>query len=120
MKKLINTANLMLSESLAGFAAAHADIVSLGAEHKFVRRRELQPGKVAMISGGDYRPRFQIEGLKIAYGTDARSTPTRAKAAAEKAMAMSAKATDLEKMYIASIAARRLQSEGSATRPCSR
>src|SRR5437868_9321091 len=52
MKKLINTPNLMLSASLAGFAAAHADIVSLGAEHKFVRRRELQPGKVALISGG--------------------------------------------------------------------
>ena len=45
MKKLINTPDLMLAESLAGFAAAHADIVSLGAEHKFVRRRELQPGK---------------------------------------------------------------------------
>src|SRR5881398_3097934 len=52
MKKLINTPELMLAESLAGFAAAHADIVSLGAEHKFVRRRELQPGKVALISGG--------------------------------------------------------------------
>src|SRR5437879_8438779 len=52
MKKLINTPDLLLAESLAGFAAAHADIVSLGAEHKFVRRRELQPGKVALISGG--------------------------------------------------------------------
>src|SRR2546422_8074600 len=52
MKKLINSPDLMLAESLAGFAAAHADIVSLGAEHKFVRRRELQPGKVALISGG--------------------------------------------------------------------
>src|SRR2546429_6014677 len=52
MKKLINTPDLMLAESLAGFAAAHADIVALGADHKFVRRRELQPGKVALISGG--------------------------------------------------------------------
>src|SRR2546427_11807620 len=52
MKKLINSPDLMLAESLAGFAAAHADIVSLGAEDKFVRRRELQPGKVALISGG--------------------------------------------------------------------
>src|SRR6266480_1756407 len=52
MKKLINSPDLMLAESLAGFAAAHADIVSLGAEHKFIRRRELQPGKVALISGG--------------------------------------------------------------------
>ena len=42
----------MLAESLDGFAAAHADIVVLGAERKFVRRRSLTPGKVALISGG--------------------------------------------------------------------
>src|SRR5438132_11322887 len=52
MKKLINTPELMLAECLGGFAAAHADIVSLGAEHQFVRRRELQSGKVALSSGG--------------------------------------------------------------------
>src|SRR5262247_4554632 len=52
MKKLINTPDLVLTESLDGFGAAHADIVTLGAEHKFVRRRQLKPGKVALISGG--------------------------------------------------------------------
>ena len=52
MKKLINATDQVLTESLAGFAAAHADIVSLGTEYKFIRRRELQPGKVALISGG--------------------------------------------------------------------
>ena len=52
MKKLINATEHVLAESLAGFAAAHADIVSLGAEDKFVRRRELTSGKVALISGG--------------------------------------------------------------------
>ena len=52
MKKLINDPELVLVESLEGFAAAHADIVSLGADHKFVRRRELQRGKVALVSGG--------------------------------------------------------------------
>src|SRR5437773_12581884 len=52
MKKLINTPDLMLAESLSGFAAAHADIVTLGADNKFVRRRQLQSGKVALISGG--------------------------------------------------------------------
>ena len=52
MKKLINAPDSVLAESLAGFAAAHADIVSLGAENKFVRRRDLKPGKVALISGG--------------------------------------------------------------------
>src|ERR1700726_5072017 len=52
MKKLINSANTVLEESLGGLAAAHADIVLLGAERKFVRRRTLKPGKVALISGG--------------------------------------------------------------------
>jgi dihydroxyacetone kinase-like protein len=52
MKKLINAPDSVLAESLAGFAAAHADIVSLGAENKFVRRRNLKSGKVALISGG--------------------------------------------------------------------
>jgi dihydroxyacetone kinase-like protein len=52
MKKLINSPGTLLAESLDGFAAAHADIVVLGAERKFVRRRTLTPGKVALVSGG--------------------------------------------------------------------
>ena len=52
MKRLMNTVQTMLDESLDGFAAAHADIVELGAERKFVRRRTLTRGKVALISGG--------------------------------------------------------------------
>jgi dihydroxyacetone kinase-like protein len=52
MKKLINHVDTVLAESLDGFAAAHADIVTLGAGRQFVRRRTLKPGKVALISGG--------------------------------------------------------------------
>ena len=52
MKKFLNSVDTMLAESLDGFAAAHSDIVVLGAERKFVRRRSLTPGKVALISGG--------------------------------------------------------------------
>ena len=52
MKKLINQVDTVLTESLDGFCAAHADIVALGEGHKFVRRRNLKPGKVALISGG--------------------------------------------------------------------
>ncbi len=52
MKKLINHVDTVLAESLDGFAAAHADIVTLGAEREFVRRRHTQAGKVALISGG--------------------------------------------------------------------
>ncbi|MET1026442.1 MAG: dihydroxyacetone kinase subunit DhaK [Dongiaceae bacterium] len=52
MKKLINGVETILTESLDGFAAAHRDIVILGGGHKFVRRRQLKPGKVQLISGG--------------------------------------------------------------------
>lgn len=52
MKKLINGLDDILTESLDGLAAAHADILSLGASRQFVRRREVSAGKVALISGG--------------------------------------------------------------------
>src|SRR5450755_1319517 len=52
MKKLINDVDSVLVESLDGFAAAHADIVALGEGRRFVRRRSLKDGKVALISGG--------------------------------------------------------------------
>jgi phosphoenolpyruvate---glycerone phosphotransferase subunit DhaK len=52
VKKFVNSVDTMLAESLDGFAAAHADIVAIGAERKFVRRRSLNANKVALISGG--------------------------------------------------------------------
>jgi phosphoenolpyruvate---glycerone phosphotransferase subunit DhaK len=52
MKKFINGVDGVIPESLAGFAAAHADIVMLGSDQKFVRRRNLKRAKVALISGG--------------------------------------------------------------------
>ena len=52
MKKFINSPDTLLAESLAGFTDAHADIVTLGEEGKFVRRAALTPGKVGLISGG--------------------------------------------------------------------
>ncbi|RWM71334.1 MULTISPECIES: dihydroxyacetone kinase subunit DhaK [Mesorhizobium] len=52
MKKFLNSVDTVLAESLDGFVAAHADILVLGDEHKFVRRKALKPGKVALISGG--------------------------------------------------------------------
>ncbi|HZX88577.1 MAG TPA: dihydroxyacetone kinase subunit DhaK [Reyranella sp.] len=52
MKKLINTPDTVLEESLDGFARAHADIVRLDEERRFIARRELKAGKVALISGG--------------------------------------------------------------------
>jgi dihydroxyacetone kinase-like protein len=52
MKKFVNSVDGVLAESLDGLAAAHADLVALGPERKFVRRRELNPKKVALVSGG--------------------------------------------------------------------
>lgn len=52
MKKLINSTDTVLTEALAGFCTAHADIVVAGEENKFVRRSDLKQGKVALVSGG--------------------------------------------------------------------
>jgi dihydroxyacetone kinase-like protein len=52
MKKLINAVENVVSESLAGFCAAHSDIVRMGEQAPFVQRRHLKPGKVALVSGG--------------------------------------------------------------------
>jgi dihydroxyacetone kinase-like protein len=52
MKKFMNSVDTMLTESLDGFVAAHDDIVQLGGGHKFIRRKMLKPGKVALLSGG--------------------------------------------------------------------
>jgi dihydroxyacetone kinase-like protein len=52
MKKFLNDIENLLAESLDGFAAAHADLVVLGEGRKFVRRKSLTAGKVALISGG--------------------------------------------------------------------
>src|SRR3982751_4726706 len=48
----MNRVDDFLRESLAGFAMAHSDVVTLNSEPMFVRRRQLTPGKVALISGG--------------------------------------------------------------------
>src|SRR5258707_3813860 len=52
MKKLINAAENVVNESLAGFCAAHSDLVHIGEHAPFVQRRHLKPGKVALVSGG--------------------------------------------------------------------
>jgi dihydroxyacetone kinase-like protein len=52
MKKLINGVEDAMTESLAGFCAAHSDIVRRGEHAPFVQRLNLKPGKVALVSGG--------------------------------------------------------------------
>jgi phosphoenolpyruvate---glycerone phosphotransferase subunit DhaK len=53
MKKLINLVDDVLNESLAGFAAAHADLVRLARSPTYAARADAPVrGKVALISGG--------------------------------------------------------------------
>lgn len=52
MKKFMNSAETMVAESLEGFVAAHAADITFGRDRKFVCRKELTPGKVAIVSGG--------------------------------------------------------------------
>lgn len=52
MKKFMNKPGDVLTESLSGFASAHADIVTLDTSKRFVRRKNLVPGKVGLVSGG--------------------------------------------------------------------
>jgi dihydroxyacetone kinase-like protein len=53
VKKLINSIDEVLNDSLKGFAAAHSDIVTVSLEPKLVSRAEgTPPGKVALVSGG--------------------------------------------------------------------
>jgi dihydroxyacetone kinase-like protein len=53
MKKFMNKVDDVLTESLRGFGAAHADIVSVHFEPTFVTRKGgARQGKVALVSGG--------------------------------------------------------------------
>jgi dihydroxyacetone kinase-like protein len=54
MKKIINNPADVLAESLRGFAAAHADLVTVYDDPAFIVRADAPvAGKVAILSGGD-------------------------------------------------------------------
>lgn len=53
MKKLINSPQKVVDESVEGFSAAHADLVRLHADPMFISRAGgVVPGKVGLVSGG--------------------------------------------------------------------
>ena len=53
MKKFMNTADSMLSESFAGLARCHPDLVVPDSQYRFIRRKQLKTDrKVALLSGG--------------------------------------------------------------------
>jgi tetratricopeptide (TPR) repeat protein len=99
-----------------GLAQLHS-FWAVEAERSFLQAASLDPDApmpwwgISMVASGDYRPRHQLENA-----SNPRSPAAgRALDAAKRAVALSevpGKATDLEKMYIASIAARRMPPSG--------
>ena len=86
------------------------------AERSFLQAAALDPQApmpqwgIAMVAAGDWRPRFQIDLLTQVNGQQTPPATSRARTAAEKAVELSqvpGKATDLEKLYVAAVAARR-------------
>jgi len=113
-----------------GVAQMHS-FWAVEAERSFLQAAALDPEApmpqwgIAMVAAGDYRPRFQLEWLRAGQGQTPRKGrasrsvqpanpgvggPGRAASAAKKALELSAvpgKATLIEKLYIAAVAARR-------------
>jgi hypothetical protein len=100
-----------------GVAQMHS-FWAVEAERSFLQAAVLDPTApmpywgIAMVAGGDYRPKFQLErdGIQSKPKGPLTGGRLRAQEAAKKAVALSkvpGKATDLEKLYIASIYARR-------------
>src|SRR5271156_3034188 len=92
-----------------GLAQLHS-FWAVESERSFLQAAALDPDApmpwwgVAMVAAGDYRPRHQLENA-----ANPRSALGRTLEAAKKAVELSkvpGKATDLEKLYIASVAAR--------------
>jgi len=53
MKKIINSVDSLLDESLTGFSKAHSDIVTFHQQPHFIARKDgKDEGKVALVSGG--------------------------------------------------------------------
>ncbi len=88
------------------------------AERSFLQAAALDPAApmphwgIAMVAAGDWRPRFQIDLLEQVAGKQAPPATSRARIAARRAVELAevpGKASPLEKMYVASVAARRDQ-----------
>jgi tetratricopeptide (TPR) repeat protein len=86
------------------------------AERSFLQAAQLDPDApmpqwgIAMVASGDWRPRFQLDTMARLYGAQQPPSKSRALDAARKAVELSStagRATDLEKMYIAAVMARR-------------
>lgn len=98
---------------LQGVAQMHS-FWAVEAERSFLQAAALDPEApmpywgIAMVATGDFRPRFQLEGYRdLVRNLDLAPRVDEAVKKAQQLAEVPGKATDLEKMYIASIAARR-------------
>jgi tetratricopeptide (TPR) repeat protein len=99
-----------------GVAQMHS-FWSTEAERSFRQAAELDPAApmpqwgIAMVAAGDYRPRFQLDSAEKVFGKGnpyrAAARATDAALKADELAKVPGKATPLEKLYIASIVARR-------------
>ena len=113
----ITTSNPMAQKFFdQGVAQLHS-FWAMEAERSFRQAAELDPDApmpqwgIAMVSAGDYRPRFQLDNNDKVFGkTNPNNAQARAREAAKRAQELAAvdgKASLVEKLYVASIAARR-------------
>ena len=65
MKKFMNEPDTLVAESLEGLVRAHEAILDFGRDRRFVRRKQLVAGKVAIVSGGgaDFKEEVEEGGL---------------------------------------------------------
>ncbi len=98
---------------LQGVAQMHS-FWAVESERSFLQAAALDPEApmpywgIAMVATGDFRPRFQLEGYRdLVRNLDLAPRVDEAVRKARELSEMPGKATDVEKMYIASIAARR-------------
>src|SRR5207249_2408727 len=115
----ITTSNPKAQEFFEQGVAQMHSFWAVEAERSFLQAAALDPEApmpqwgIAMAAAGDYRPRFQLMGENAgsrSRTTRAEGAAARAATAAKKAVELSqepGKATALEKLYIAAIAARR-------------
>ncbi len=105
-----------------GVAQMHS-FWAVEAERSFLQAAALDPTApmpywgIAMVAAGDYRPFFQLVRDSVPAKQELKGGPLRAVEAAKKAVELAAvpgKATDLEKLYIAAIQARRSASDPDA------
>ncbi len=97
---------------LQGVAQMHS-FWAVEAERSFLQAAALDPEApmpwwgVAMVAMGDFRPRFQLENYSNLRQTEMAVRVEEAARKAQELAAVPGKATDIEKLYIASIVARR-------------